>query len=476
MKIIQKNIFSNIIGSVIKILLSVLTIPTITYNLGIEQFGLYSLANSFIGFLLLNDFGISHTVFFFTSQIEKSKNNYFEVLSSLFISVCIVVGLFCLLFWLVYLPVIFRFYKKSSVIFDTLNTLLPIVFFIILLKILHLVVFGFLEAKNETLKKNIIETIISILQQFGVILIALYSKKLSDIYIYILFINGLITIYLFRGLLKDIAYNNFKFIPQFPLIISQIKYSFSIFLNNIGSVLFTTFDKIIVGKYFDLEFLGFYSFATSIASMINGFANQSVRAFNFYLLKKRNLQLIVLQMTKVSSIVIILITTVLILFNFELYSIFIKGKSNFKNTDYLIIVFSIYGIYSSNVVGYNFLICKSYLKELNIINLAGGLGSIGLIFLSSVYGNKYGVFFANSMYCVTIFFNFFTFKKVGILFLDYFKIVSFYILTLIVVIILVYLNPPLYVRIYVALIVILYSLNKWILINSQNEIFDQKAF
>jgi O-antigen/teichoic acid export membrane protein len=73
-----RNSFYNSLGGVIRLGLGVITIPILIRALGIEEYGVWTLASSVISIVMLAESGLSFSTTFFVSQ-SLSKNDLEEL-------------------------------------------------------------------------------------------------------------------------------------------------------------------------------------------------------------------------------------------------------------------------------------------------------------------------------------------------------------------------------------------------------------
>ncbi len=256
-KIIFKNIFAISTVRFFDYLLPLLTIPYIVRIIGVEKFGVISVARAYITFFLVFvtfGFNFSGTKFI-SSNRHRKKEISIETFNVIFIKLFFAFISFIII--LISIKFVSKFNKEAIVyLFTSINlfgeALFPVWFF-------------------QGLEKMDYITKITIpIRSFFTLLIFVFVRKQSD---YILiplfyalgpFFAGIVSIYI---ILKVFKLRYFKF--SLKRLKTSIKKGFSFFLSRISWSLVTSIDVIVLGFAAGDYFAGLFSSARKIVKQIS---------------------------------------------------------------------------------------------------------------------------------------------------------------------------------------------------------------
>ncbi|EJR48925.1 hypothetical protein IIM_04102 [Bacillus cereus VD107] len=237
-----KNIIYVAIQQFVNTILPFLTIPYIARVLGVEQNGVYSysltIVNLFVVFFSFG-FAVHGTNVIAQSKGDLQKIKYLEIqiLRMLFL----IIGLCIFILFITFYPL-----NNNKILFVLQGLLILVSFFDISWYYQGIGDFKKVVTRNISVKL------------IGTLSIFLFVKGSGDLWIYIILMNGsqlLGNMILFKetfSLFKYLKYINIKrFIPH-------IKISFFLFLPNISVLVYSSFDKILLGSTGDINGLSNY--------------------------------------------------------------------------------------------------------------------------------------------------------------------------------------------------------------------------
>lgn len=255
---IKKNFIYNMIYQLLVIVLPIITIPIISRALGPEQSGIYSYTYSIVNyFMIFGMLGISN---YGNRKIAKTRDNN-EKLSKNFLSIyCIqvILNLLAIIIYIVYL-IIFSKYKLIAGI--------QLLFLISNMIDISWLYFG-LENFKKTVTRNIIIKLISI------VLIVVFVKKQSDLWLYTIIMAGstVLSQFVLWHKIKNII--NFKNLNiRREDITEHLKGILILFIPVISYSVYKIMDKIMIGMQSNMQEVGYYEYAEKIISIPLGIIN-----------------------------------------------------------------------------------------------------------------------------------------------------------------------------------------------------------
>lgn len=276
-----KNYLYNLMYQILTIILPIITIPYIARVLGASGLGRYALTNAYAQYFVL--FGMvglsiysSREIAFVRDDNEKLSRTFWEINLLRFITV----GL-SLIFYIVIFGVIIDSSYKIVYIIQALVVLSS------------LVDISWLFIGLENFKKVVIKN--TLVKFIGVILIFVFVKSESQVWIYALILGG--TEFMGQVIMWfDIPTEIHLVLPKYGDLIRHFKYSIRLFIPQIAINVYTMLDKVMLGALVNESQVGMYdnsqrvikiliTVVTSIAivtipKMANLYRNKKYEEFN----------------------------------------------------------------------------------------------------------------------------------------------------------------------------------------------------
>ena len=272
-----KNISYNVIGYVWPMIFALFVTPVIIFHLGVRNYGIYLLVNTFIALLGLLDFGIGmavakHLAFYhgkkdgsaITRLVRTANSLYFLIgFFGLIVSACITsAGIFE--------PHLFPAQFTGYIQYSGLFFIAGMIFFVNSISALYNIVFFSLQRFDLS---NKIGMILLAISSLSILTVVLFHGSLQAIFLFQLAIN------VFFALIAFIYAR--KILPQISLIlgwsIQEVKncYIFGSIasINNIANTALSSLDRMIIPFFVGPSNLTYYSVPGNVTSKIPGFAN-----------------------------------------------------------------------------------------------------------------------------------------------------------------------------------------------------------
>ncbi len=271
-KKIAKNTIYNLFGYGIPAIFAVFFIPALIHGLGVERFGILSLAWIVIGYFSFFDFGIGKSL---TKIIaEKIGQNKIDEIPGIFWN-----SMFLMFFISAIITIVFLFLAPALVksIFtismplrsETLST-----FYLLALSIPLVTTSaslrGLLEAYQRFGIINIIRIILGIFTFLGPLIVLLITNSLFWIVCFLILIRFFIWILYFIQCIKANIFikNNFKLKFEFRYIKPVLKFSIWITIANIIGPIILYSDRFFIGSMISAAAITFYVTPYEIATKL----------------------------------------------------------------------------------------------------------------------------------------------------------------------------------------------------------------
>jgi O-antigen/teichoic acid export membrane protein len=426
-----RNGVYNLAGGAIRISLGIAVIPILIRFLGIEEYGLWTLATSILGIVNLAEAGLSTATTVFISQdlSDGHSGNISETITVSLVGIFLLattaaISLYLSSGWIV------QWYTKL-ILSQSSDLLLSLQIgsLVIWLKLFQQVLVGIEQAYQRYDLINIVGTFSSILTSVGMIAIVLSSGKTLQLMQYQLFASFVVLLlhaYLVRYL---IGKKNTRFKLTLSKFLEIGKYSSMMWITSIGGVLFTRVDRLVIGFVLGSKYLGIYSVITDIASQINSLSAMAVQPIISSISNEVNIKSkLVQKQVKKSLLANLYIALFLGLLINALAPLILSLllKSNIKdiNNVYLLsfkLGILIYSIYSVNGSSYYVLLGAKRVDICSAISLIVGICSIILIYVGATNLGLVGAILGNAGFLGVYSFTFFSMSIIGIPLNDYFK-------------------------------------------------------
>ena len=366
-KSVKSNLNWNLISNFLGAVLSIIFIPFQINLLGIEAWGLVGVYLIIQTFFVAFDNSITSAL---NREIatnisgHKARNiSYFNSLYVyiFFLSLIIfIVGLYSGEFlastWL----------SSKNIPPEVIAESIFLLFIIVILRLHE----GFIRSALLGLQVHKVTSIIFLFSSFmrggGVILVLLFiSNSIQAYFIW----QGLISLICFITMVY-IFYrlNNFDFSNFFNInyVIENINFSFWVFLTSITSFFISQFDRVLVSKIFDLEQLGYYTFAAVVAGYIAQIMNPIQMTFypRFSELVEKKDKLSLIDSFNFSNQIIVVLAclffTTMFFYSQPILELWTQNTLLASNTHFLVVLLSL-----SFFIGSPYLIVTSFLFAQN---------------------------------------------------------------------------------------------------------------
>ncbi|MGH4139612.1 flippase [Clostridium sp.] len=248
-----KNYLYNLMYQIFTIILPIITIPYVSRILGAGGLGRYALTNAYAQYFVL--FGMlglsvysSREIAFVRDDNEKLSRTFWEINLLRFITV----GL-SLIFYIVIFGIIIDSSYKMVYIIQALVVLSS------------LVDISWLFIGLENFKKVVIKN--TLVKLIGVILIFVFVKNDSQLWIYTLILGG--TEFIGQVIMWFDIPSNINFIlPKKESLIIHIRYSIRLFIPQIAINVYTMLDKVMLGALVNESQVGMYDNSQKIIKIL----------------------------------------------------------------------------------------------------------------------------------------------------------------------------------------------------------------
>ncbi|MFQ3238378.1 MAG: O-antigen/teichoic acid export membrane protein [Olleya marilimosa] len=272
-----KNNLYNIFGGAGRAILFLFTIPLMVNYMGVEKFGVWALITSIGNIALMLDVGIASTTMHFVSEINaletKEDVDYkTKTIIPVLLLINIVLSAIVAISFLFFTTEIAHIFLNNSLVSDDIIIALRWIGLYSSIMLIQHLFSGIIQAYNQFLLVNIIKFINIFVINVGLLVFSFLEEDFVTLtfYMFLISILTLIT-YIYLASKK---LNIFKIKPHFDYQTTKtiISYSGTTWVGYFGSVIFTQFDKIIIGKITTPEILGIYAAIISITSYISSIA------------------------------------------------------------------------------------------------------------------------------------------------------------------------------------------------------------
>ncbi|BAY12878.1 oligosaccharide flippase family protein [Calothrix sp. NIES-2098] len=420
-----KNGLYNAAAGAIRIGLAVLTIPVLIRLIGVEEYGLWTLASAVVTMVTLAEAGLSTTTTVFVSQ-DLSREDSESLSQTLTITVgamLILATLAAIALWLGAENLVNYFPKLENSQRLAAVQALQIAGIVVWARLLQQVIIGVEQAYQQYAAMNIVITIQSVASNVGLLIVAGLGGKTLALMQYQAIINlGILIAHIWLGWLI------LRHLQLYPVwnrkkILVITRYSLMTWLASLGGVLFTQCDRIIVGGLMGTEILGVYAAITNITSQINVLSALIVQPLlpalsNLIANPQEYLLILKSQIKRAFQVNILTALGIGILLFISAYLVMYLIMPS-KVTDEIILAFRIatiiYTTYSMNAVGYYILFAVDAVQINLVINLLSGILSLSLIyFLGSRLGLT-GAILGNAGYLLSLLFIPYALKQIHLL-------------------------------------------------------------
>jgi O-antigen/teichoic acid export membrane protein len=419
-----KNGLYNTIGGVLRIGLGIVTVPLLIRQLGIEEYGLWTLASAVISVVALAEAGLSTATTVFVAQDlgDKDVNGLSQTLTVTITMMLLVATLAASTLWFGSDSITHLFPQLSLLQKIDVSKAFQFGALVVWSRLVQQVLVGIEQAYQRYDLVNLIGTIQSLLTNVGMLSILWLGGKTLELMQWQAVTSMLILLshsWIIKSLLQKTPIR-MMWVKEKALKVG--KYSFMVWLSSLGTILFSRVDRLIVGSILGTQSLGVYSAITDVTSQINVMSALPIHPLVPLLGKliadkdthHSELQRQIQHSFRTNSLVAIGLGAGLITLAPACLDFLFAGNWDGDNLSVFSICCAIYAIYSTNAVGYYMLIG---IKEINmctlIVSVSGGV-SILLILLGAYNFGLAGAIYGNAGYLLTLMLSAVAMRKVNL--------------------------------------------------------------
>jgi O-antigen/teichoic acid export membrane protein len=419
-----KNGFYNTAGGVLRSGLGIITTPLLIRQLGVEEYGLWTLASAVIMVVTLAEAGLSTatTVFVAEDLGEGDVSGLSQTLTVTVTMMLLMATLAAVGLWFGADLVVNLFPQLQPLQQVEVSRAFQFGAVVVWARLVQQVLVGVEQAYQRYDLINLIGTMQSLVTNGGMLSIVLFGGRTLKLMewqafasVFILTGHILIVRYLLKNTQLAVVWDRDK-------AFKVGKYSFMVWLSSLGTMLFLRVDRLIVGSSLGAQALGIYSTFTDITRQINIMSALPIEPLIPMLgesMSKKDIDRSALRRQighslRINSLVAIGLGAGLITLSPVCLNFLFSGKVEGDTLWLFCICCAIYAIYSTNAVGFYTLIG---IKEINICTLivsASGAISILLILFGSRNFGLAGAIYGNAGYFLSLFLSVVAMKKVNI--------------------------------------------------------------
>ena len=416
-----KNGLYNVGGAVIRMLLSLLTIPFLIRIIGVEEYGLWTLVAAVVSIVTLAEAGLSlsTTVFVSRDLAVDNAEGIMQTLTIAFGGMLVLASLAAIGLWLSASSVVLFFPDLTQAQQQVAIQAFRLGGLVVWSRLLQQVAVGLEQAYQRYGIMNFFNTLQAALISLGIILIAWLGGRVVAMMQWQIFVSVIILALHLYFVWRLISQLNVRLVWNHTRSREMLTYSGMTWVTSLGSILFGQFDRVIVGAFLGTTGLGIYAAITSITVQINSLSALPVQplipdlvaAYKNPCENQLSISAKIKRATEINAAVSLGLGAVLFILA-PLVAKFIGIDSS--NNGLLRTAVLIYTLYSLNAVGY-FILFSIKAVEMNlIIVLISGIFSISLIALGAKFAGLSGAIWGNSGYILTLILNFVSLYKLNI--------------------------------------------------------------
>jgi O-antigen/teichoic acid export membrane protein len=405
-----KNGFYNALAGAIRIGLALLTIPILIRIIGVEEYGLWTLASAVVQIVNLAEAGLSMATTVFLSQ-DLAKEDIDGVSQTLTVTIGAMLVLSTLAatcLWVGAESIVSFFPKLGQSQRLAVTQAIQIGSFVVWTRLLQQVLIGVKQAYQRYDLISILNSMQWMLISLGLFTVAWFGGRIVELMQWYAFASTSVLlshIWIARSLLRGI---NLRPILKVNRAIAIARYSLMTWLATLGATIFSKGDRLIVGSLLGSETLGIYSAITDSTGAIATFSSLPVQPLVPTLsshiaeqdANQGNLKQQVKQAFEINALVALSCSSLLLMLAPLVMQIMVGSAVNNENIFAFKIATVIYGLYSLNAVG--FYILLSLAGNLCMtIQLVSAIFSLLLISLGAYYFGLIGATLGNIGFITT---------------------------------------------------------------------------
>jgi O-antigen/teichoic acid export membrane protein len=430
----------NAVAGVMRIIMSILTVPLLIRFLGLETYGLWAFVSALLGMAALAEGGLSSTTTIFVTR-DLAKNDSTALSQTLSISFSFILGLATTTGLITYLSapaIVAQFINLPEMQQQYAMHGLQLAGGVVWVRLIQQICEGIEQAYQNYRLMNILNTLQWIGISIGLLVIAWQGGTIPQLMQWLLCV-GIMTlsshIWVIIKLLKQ---HHLQYIWNHQKARKIAHQSWMTWGTTFGSALFTKGDRIIVGSQLGPAALGLYSAITDIASSLNLFSTLTVQPLMSTLSRSiaEKVELLnqaqaaqvkaqVQQAFRLNTTMIFGMGAMLYTFAPWLMQLFVGNTVEPQAVMFCQVIILIYTLFALNSVGYYILLSLSSVEWATGIYLGSGLFSLLLIKIGAVYAGLGGAIVGNASYLISCLIIWIALRKLDLKLSFWLKTVSF---------------------------------------------------
>jgi O-antigen/teichoic acid export membrane protein len=406
-----KNGLYNTAAGIVRIGIGILTTPVLIRTLGIEEYGLWTLAVTTISIVMLAEAGLSLATTIFVSQDLERKDleglsQTLTITGGAMLILSVVAGL---LLWFLATPIVSSFAKLQLPQHLIAVQALQLGAVVVSARLLQQVLVGVEQACQRYDLSNAVNTFQTLTLSLSMLAVALSGGKTMDLMkVQILVaVIGLVAHlwlawWLLRGFGLKVLWNRQRGIEMWH-------YSMMSWLTVIGGVLFSQMDKIIVVNTLGISELGIYAAITNITYQINVLSALPVQpmmpAASALNVKDDfdpvEVEQVVKQVFMVNSLFALGIGSILLTMAPFLLKVILGAAPSINVLTAFQIAVLAYSLYSLNAVGFYLCLGLNAARTCMTIELTSSLVALFLIWVGANQSGLLGAMLGNMGFLMT---------------------------------------------------------------------------
>ncbi|MBD2522593.1 oligosaccharide flippase family protein [Nostoc sp. FACHB-133] len=430
-----KNGFYNSITGLIKIGLGILIIPILIRLLGIEEYGLWTLASAVVVMVTLAEAGLSTATTVFVSQDlgKKDVDGLSQTLTVTLGVMLILATLAVVALWMGAEPIMNLFPKLGQLQQLKVIQAIKIGGLVVAARLLQQILIGVEQAHQRYDLMNVLNTMQSVLLNVGMLIVVLLGGHTVELMQWQAGI-GVVSLFSHIWVVRSILQNmNLRLSWNQHKALAVGGYSLMMWLNTLGSMLFSRGDRLIVGSLLGSQVLGVYAGITDITAQINSFSALPVQPLLPTLsnligqpnINQRQLEQQLKQATQINGLVALGMGATLITLSPLILKLLFSEQTASQCLMIFCIATAIYALYSCHAVGYYSLLGTNAVKTCALIQLLSSFSSLGLIAIGAYNFGLTGAILGNLGYLTTSIVTVFGMKRLSVSYTLWFKWLCF---------------------------------------------------
>lgn len=420
-----KNGFYNTLGSVLRLVVSLLTVPLLIRFIGSEEYGLWTLVSATVGLLGLASAGLSTSTTVFVSQdlANEDVNGISKTLTIIFGSMFILATTAACAVWISAAHLMSLFSKLDPEQVVRAVQALKVSGLVVWLQLFEQILVGLQQAYQQYGTINVLNTVSLLFRNVGLLVIGWFAGETVALMQW--------TLVTAAASLIGHGYVSFQLIRHINLrpIFDRhrgwaiVNYSLMTWLTSIGGILFTQLDRFIIGSVLGTKELGIYAAITNITQQINTLSSVPVQPLLpeiSSLIAKKDLDILkikksIKQAFEINALIALGLGGSLFIFA----PIILKAMISDAISSELIFAFRsaiiIYALYSLNAVGFFTLLGVNLVGKCMSIRFGSAALSLLLIYWGASQWGLVGACLGNGGYLLTLLMNYMAIKHLFIL-------------------------------------------------------------